>query len=87
MVGASPRSMRRSCRGSSLSGAIVSLCCNNSCNMNESMNHFKQTKQPITITITCLAEGFNTPASAGGLNLQDKRVDPCCWLRSGFQSP
>ena len=34
-----------------------------------------------------LVEGFNTPVSAGGLNLPDKRVDPGCWLRSGFESP
>ena len=25
--------------------------------------------------------------SVGGLNLPDKRVDPDCWLRSGFESP
>ena len=31
--------------------------------------------------------GFNTPASAGGLNLPDKRVNPGCWLRSVFESP
>ena len=32
-------------------------------------------------------EGFNTLVSAGGFNLPDKRVDPDCWLRSGFESP
>ena len=35
----------------------------------------------------CLVEGFNTLATAGVLNLPDKRVDPGCWLRSGFESP
>ena len=35
----------------------------------------------------CLVEGFNTPVETGGLNLSDKRVDPGCWLRSGFESP
>ena len=35
----------------------------------------------------CLAEWFNTPASADVLNLTDKRVDPGCWLRPGFKSP
>ena len=36
----------------------------------------------------CLAEreGFNTPGSAGGLNFPDKRVDPGCWMGSGFES-
>ena len=27
-----------------------------------------------------MAEGFNTPASADGLNLPDKRIDQGCWL-------
>ena len=35
----------------------------------------------------CLVEGFNALVTAGGLNLPDKRVDPNCWLRSGFESP
>ena len=35
----------------------------------------------------CLVEGFKTLATAGVLNLPDKRVDPGCWLRSGFESP
>ena len=35
----------------------------------------------------CLVEGFNTPVSAGGLNIPNKRVDQDCWLRSGFESP
>ena len=35
----------------------------------------------------CLVEGFNTLAPARVLNLPDKRVDPDCWLRSGFESP
>ena len=35
----------------------------------------------------CLVEGFNTSVSAGVLNLLYKRVDPGCWLRSGFESP
>ena len=35
----------------------------------------------------CLVEGFNTTVSAGVLNLPDKRVNPGCWLRSGFESP
>ena len=34
----------------------------------------------------CLAEGFNTTVSADGLHLPDKRADPGCWLRSGFES-
>ena len=41
-------------------------------------------------TWACLVEGFNTLATlatAGVLNLPDKRVDPGCWLRSGFESP
>ena len=35
----------------------------------------------------CLVEGLNTLVTAGVLNLPDKRVDPDCWLRSGFESP
>ena len=35
----------------------------------------------------CLVEGFNTLVTAGVLNLPNKRVDPDCWLRSGFESP
>ena len=35
----------------------------------------------------CLVEGFNTLVLAVGLNLLDKRIDPDCWLRSGFESP
>ena len=34
-----------------------------------------------------MVEGFNTLASARVLNLPDKRVDPDCWLMSGFESP
>ena len=34
----------------------------------------------------CLVEGFNTLATAGVLNLPDKRVNSGCWLRSGFES-
>ena len=35
----------------------------------------------------CLVKGFNTLITAGVLNLPDKRVDPDCLLRSGFESP
>ena len=35
----------------------------------------------------CLVEGFSTLVTAGVLNLLDKRVDPDCQLRSGFESP
>ena len=41
----------------------------------------------VFIERACLVEGFNTLATAGKLNLVDKRVDPGCWLRSGFESP
>ena len=41
----------------------------------------------IILLWACLVEGFNTLATAGVLNLPDKRVDPGCWLRSGFDSP
>ena len=34
----------------------------------------------------CLVEGFNTLVTAEVLNLPNKRVDPDCWLRSGFES-
>ena len=34
-----------------------------------------------------LVEGFYTLVMSGVLNLPDKRVDPDCWLRSGFESP
>ena len=34
-----------------------------------------------------MAEGFDATVSADGLNLPDKRDDPGCWLRSGFESP
>ena len=34
-----------------------------------------------------MGEGFNTMVTAGVLNLPDKRVNPDCWLRSGFESP
>ena len=37
--------------------------------------------------MACLAKGFNASGSVFGLNLPDKRVDPDCWLRSGFESP
>ena len=35
----------------------------------------------------CLVEQFNTLVTAGVLNLPEKRVDPDCWLRSGFEYP
>ena len=35
----------------------------------------------------CLSKGFYAPVSADGLNLSHEKVDPCCWLRSGFESP
>ena len=38
-------------------------------------------------TWACLVYEFNSLVSAGVLNLPDKRVDPDCWLRSGFESP
>ena len=41
----------------------------------------------ILLLVTHLVEGFSALVSAGGLNLPDKRVDPDCWLRSGFESP
>ena len=34
----------------------------------------------------CLAEGFNATVSNDESNLPDKRVDPGCWLRYGFES-
>ena len=34
----------------------------------------------------CFAEGIDTPASADGLFLPDKRVDPGCWLRFRSES-
>ena len=47
----------------------------------------KNTLHYIMLMPAYLAEGFNTPALTVGLNLLDKRVDPGCWLRSGFESP
>ena len=41
----------------------------------------------ILLMWACLVEGFNTLVTTGVLNLPDKRVDPDCWLRSGFESP
>ena len=42
---------------------------------------------PSLLPWACLVKGFNTLVTAGGLNLPDKRADPNCWLRSGFESP
>ena len=44
-------------------------------------------REPIGLKWACLVERFNTLATAGVLNLPDKRVDPGCWLRSGLESP
>ena len=43
---------------------------------------------PLDENCACfVVEGFNTLVSTVGLNLPDKRVDPGCWLRSGYESP
>ena len=34
-----------------------------------------------------MLEWLNALFSAGGLKLPDKRVDPDCWLKTGFESP
>ena len=50
------------------------------------MSSSKSLPKLVACMWACLVEGFNALVSGGGLNLPDKRVDPDCWLRSGFES-